>query len=300
MSSCPRILILGSTGQLGQELQRSFLHAGSVVAVGRAKADFANPEQIAALVRENAPDIILNAAAYTAVDRAESEPELAMTVNARTPERLAEEASRLGALLVHYSTDYVFDGSKAGPWEETDTTKPVNVYGATKRAGEQAMTKVGGKFLIFRTSWVYGPHGKNFLLTMLRLGRERDHLEIVDDQIGAPTTSIELADATHAIVDGVLAGKFGATAEWSGIYHMTCGGAVSWCGFAKAIFERSGSLLGGKSPAVSPIPTSAYPTPARRPQNSVLSNEKLFTRFGLRLAPWPDALDAALGELRKT
>lgn len=297
MSSGPRILILGSTGQLGQELQRSFSHTGNVVAYSRETAELANLERIAALVRENEPDIILNAAAYTAVDRAESESELAMTVNARAPERLAEEAARRGALLVHYSTDYVFDGSRTGTWEETDATNPLNVYGATKLAGERAIVKIGGKYLVFRTSWVYGPHGKNFLLTMLRLGRERDRINVVDDQIGAPTTSIELAEATRTIVDGIAGGKFGVPTNWSGIYHMTCGGAVSWCGFAQAIFERSQSLVDGKSPEVCPIPTSAYPAPARRPQNSVLSNEKLFARFGVRLASWQDALDAVLRRL---
>lgn len=299
MSGRLRILVLGASGQLGRELQGSFSGAGEVLACGRSSVDLAQPEQVRAAIRDSSPEVILNAAAYTAVDRAESEPDLAMTVNATAPEVMAEEAKRLEALLVHYSTDYVFDGTKAGAWEESDIPHPLNVYGATKLAGEQAIERVGGRFLIFRTSWVYAPEGKNFLLTMLRLGREREQLTVVDDQIGAPTTSIELAGATRAIVDRVLGGRFGEPAAWSGIYHMTCGGAVSWCGFAKAIFERGRPMLGGKMPEVRPIPTCAYPTPARRPVNSVLSNEKLFARFGIRLAPWEVALDEVLHMLNK-
>ena len=298
MISRSRILILGSAGQLGTELQRSFSTAGTILAWDKERFDLANPEQVREAVRESAPDIILNASAYTAVDRAESEPDLAMAVNAGAPKILAEEAKRSGALLVHYSTDYVFDGTKSGAWVEDDTPHPLNVYGASKLAGEQAIARVGGRYLIFRTSWVYGPHGKNFLLTMLRLGRERDSLTVVDDQIGAPTTSIALADASRTIVDGIGAGRFGDSDAWAGTYHMTCGGAVSWCGFAKAIFERSQSRFGGKIPEVSPIPTSQYPTPARRPHNSVLSNEKLFARFGVKLAPWDNALDAAMLRLQ--
>ncbi len=297
MSSRPRILILGAAGQVGRELQRSFTDAAEIIARGRDTVDLATPDQVRALVRRTAPDVILNAAAYTAVDRAESDPELAMAVNAQAPGILAEEALHAGALLVHYSTDYVFDGSKAGPWIETDKANPLNVYGASKLAGEEAIQQVGGKYLIFRTSWVYGPHGKNFLLTMLRLGRERESLNIVDDQIGAPTSSIELADATLTIVNSVLAGRFGSTDNWAGLYHMTCGGSVSWYGFARAIFTRAQALLDGKIPAVNPIPASEYPTPAKRPCYSVLSNERLYTRFNVRLAPWESALDEVLRRL---
>ena len=199
---------------------------------------------------------------------------LAFAVNGRAPGILAEEAQRASALLIHYSTDYVFNGSKIGPWVEDDATDPLSVYGASKLAGEEAIRSVGGRYLIFRTSWVYAPEGKNFVLTMLRLGRERDSLNVVDDQIGAPTTAAELARATHAIATGILAGKFDAAAAWSGTYHMTCSGSVSWCGFARAIFERAPDLLGGKTPKVNPIATSDYPTPAKRPHNSVLSNDK--------------------------
>jgi dTDP-4-dehydrorhamnose reductase len=297
MSSVPRILILGSTGQLGRELLRSLSGAGEVVSRDRTTIDFAVQEQVRAAVRSDAPDVIVNAVAYTAVDRAESEPDIAMAVNRRAPEVLAEEASRLGALLVHYSTDYVFDGSKAGAWEETDATNPLNTYGASKLAGEDAIRRIGGKFLILRTSWVYGPHGNNFMLTMLRLGRERDQLKVVDDQIGSPTTSIELARATRTLVDGVIAGRFGTVTSWAGIYHLTCGGSVSWYGFARAIFARAKTELGGKQPVVSPILTSEYPTPARRPHNSLLSNQKINARFGVKLASWEDALDRALAEL---
>jgi dTDP-4-dehydrorhamnose reductase len=297
MSSKPRILIVGAYGQVGRELQRSFADAGEIITRDRDTVDLAIADQVRTMVRDAAPNIILNASAYTAVDRAESEPEVAMAVNATAPGILAEEALRTGALLVHYSTDYVFDGSKTTPWVETDRPNPLNVYGATKLAGEQAIQKAGGKYLIFRTSWVYGPHGNNYLLTMLRLGRERDSLNIVDDQIGAPTTSIELADATRTIVSGVLAGQFGTVSSWAGLYHMTCGGSVSWCGFAQAIFARAGVLLEGKEPIVKPIASAEYSTAAKRPLNSLLSNERLSTRFGVQLPSWETALDGVLHQL---
>lgn len=289
--SRPRVLIVGAAGQVGIELRRSFSEATEVTALGRGEIDLVLPEQVRRTVRSIAPDVILNAAAYTAVDRAESEPEIARAVNAVAPAVLAEEALRSDALLVHYSTDYVFDGSKTTPWLETDLPKPLNVYGATKLAGEQAIQQVGGRYLIFRTSWVYGPYGKNFLFTMLRLAAERDRLNVVDDQIGAPTTSCELADATRAVVDHVLASDSGAAAQWAGLYHMTCAGSASWCGFARAIFERSEAILDRKKPQVNPIATSEYPTPAKRPNYSVLSNEKLAARFGIRLRHWESALD---------
>ncbi len=253
--------------------------------------------RFATVFADSAPDVIINAAAYTAVDRAESEPERARAINAEAPGVLAEEAQRASALLVHYSTDYVFDGAKAGAWSEDDPTGPLNVYGATKLAGEEAIRGAGGSYLIFRTSWVYGPHGKNFVFTMLRLGRERDSLNVVDDQVGAPTSSIEIADATSDIVLGISSGQFGKTADWTGIYNMTCSGAVSWCGFARAIFSRAPGLLNGKTPTVNPIPSSQFPTPARRPLNSVLSGEKLAARFGVQLAPWETALDEVLTQI---
>jgi dTDP-4-dehydrorhamnose reductase len=302
-----RILILGSTGQLGRELQRSFAATGSVdrsvdgsiVAAGRNDVDLAHSDQIRAFVRGVKPNLILNAAAYTAVDRAESEPQLAYAINAECPRILAEEALALNALLVHYSTDYVFDGSKSGSWIETDTPAPLNAYGTSKLAGEQALLAVGGRILIFRTSWVYGPHGSNFLLTMLRLGRERDRLSIVDDQFGAPTTSIALARASRAIVTGILGGQFGSTHDWAGLYHMTCSGSTTWFGFARAIFAGPGQLLAAKVPEIMPIGTSEYPTPAARPRNSVLSNEKLGARFGVQLPSWQSALEETLQVLQR-
>jgi dTDP-4-dehydrorhamnose reductase len=297
MSSQPRILIVGNAGQVGVELQRSFAGVGEVVGVDCESVDLAQPDQVRALMRRVEPAIVLNAAAYTAVDRAESETELAHAINAEAPRILAEEALRSNALLVHYSTDYVFDGAKPGPWTEQDVPAPLNVYGASKLAGEEAILQTGGRVLVFRTSWVYGPHGSNFLLTMLRLARQRDSLSIVGDQIGAPTTSIELSRATHAIVTGVIEGQFGSVENWAGLYHMTCSGSTSWCGFAQAIFARAGELLGGKVPVVTPLTSEEYPTPAKRPRNSVLLNAKLEGRFGVRLAPWEAALDEVIQAL---
>ena len=294
----PRILIVGNAGQLGRELERAFAGFGRVVGLDRESVDLADPDQIRALVRRESPDLLLNAAAYTAVDRAEAESDLAFAVNARAPQVLAEEARQRNALLVHYSTDYVFDGKKTGPWTETDKPLPLNIYGASKLAGERGVQEVGGNYLIFRTSWVYGPHGNNFLLTMLRLARERSSLSIVDDQVGAPTSSIELARATRAIVAGLLADRFGSLQECSGIYHMTCAGSTSWFGFAKAIFARAPELLGIKAPQLTPIASKDYPTPATRPRNSVLSNAKLQTRFGVELSPWEAVLEEVMISIR--
>ena len=294
MSDALRVLILGRSGQVGRELHRSFEGFGEIVAADREVVDLTAPDQIRDLVRRVRPRVILNAAAYTAVDRAESESELAFAVNAQAPAVLAEEALKCDSLLIHYSTDYVFDGSKDSAWLETDNTNPLNTYGASKLAGEEAIRRTGGKYLIFRTSWVYGPHGHNFLFTMLRLGSERSEISVVDDQKGAPTTSIELADASHAVVDGVLAGRFGKPEEWSGLYNMTCSGSTTWCGFAGEIFTQSARLLQNKRPVVNPISSSAYPTLAKRPGNSVLSNEKLHARFAIQLAPWQSALSKVI------
>ncbi len=296
----PRILIVGNAGQLGRELQRIFAGIGPMVAVDRESVDLADADQTRALVRRVDPGIILNAAAHTAVDRAESERDLAYAINEQAPRVLAEEALERNALLVHYSTDYVFNGTKPEPWIETDAPDPLNVYGASKLAGENAIQNIGGRYLIFRTSWVYGPHGNNFLLSMLRLARQRDRLSIVDDQVGAPTTSLELARATYAIVTGILAGRFGAPEDWAGLYHMTCAGATSWFGFAQAIFARAAALLGVKAPELTPIATKDYPTPAARPRNSVLSNAKLQSRFDFQLDSWQTALDETLRSLRNS
>lgn len=289
----PRILLVGPSGQVGTELQRSFAGFGELILCNRAQLNLTSEGSVRSVIERAEPDLILNAAAYTAVDKAESEPELAYAVNAHAPQVLAHEAARRNALFVHYSTDYVFDGTKSSPWTEENATHPLNVYGASKLAGEEAIRREGGRYLIFRTSWVYGPHGKNFLFTMLRLGRERERLSIVDDQRGAPTTSIAIADATRTIVEGVLAGRFGEPRKWAGLYHMTCGGVVSWCGFAQAIFALAGKQLDGRLPQVVPIPTAEYPTTARRPLNSVLSCEKLARTFGVRLPAW----EAALGRV---
>ncbi len=297
-TEAPRILIVGKNGQLGLELEKAFAGFGTATAVGRETIDLSDAAQIRELVRSAEPDVILNAAAYTAVDRAETESDLALAINSRAPRVLAEEAKKRGALLVHYSTDYVFDGKKQGPWIESDAPLPLNIYGASKLAGEQALEEVGGNYLIFRTSWVYGPHGKNFLSTMLRLAKEKDSLSVVDDQIGAPTTSIELGRATHAIVTGLLADRFGSLQECSGIYHMTCAGSTSWFGFAQAIFAKAGKLIGGKSPKLNAISTKDYPTPATRPLNSVLSNAKLHARFGVKLAGWETALNQVMKRLK--
>lgn len=293
----PRILVTGADGQVGRALLATFAGSAEVIPCNRSSLDLSNPDQIRATVREIAPDIIINAGAYTAVDRAETERELAFAINGHAPGVLAEEAHRASSLLIHYSTDYVFNGSKKGPWVEEDATDPLSVYGASKLAGEEAIRKAGGRYLIFRTSWVYAPEGKNFVLTMLRLGRERESLNVVDDQIGAPTTASELTRATQAITTGIVDGKFADANAWPGTYHMTCGGSVSWCGFARAIFQRAPALLDGKRPLVHPIAASEYPTPAKRPQNSVLSNEKLHRTFAVRLASWEAGLDEVLASL---
>ena len=297
MSSRPRVLVTGADGQVGRALLSKFASTSEMIGCNRQALDLSNPDQVRAKVREIRPEIIINAGAYTAVDRAETERDLAMAINGQAPGVLAEEAKNSGSILIHYSTDYVFDGSKNGPWIEDDRTNPLSVYGASKLAGEEAMRSVGGRYLIFRTSWVYAPEGKNFVLTMLRLGRERDSLNVVDDQVGAPTTAAELARATHEIATGIPAGTYGSQSDWAGTYHMTSAGSTSWCDFARAIFERSPHLLDGKKPVVNPIKTSEYPTPAKRPLNSVLSNEKLQQRFGVRLAGWQSALDEVLNSI---
>jgi dTDP-4-dehydrorhamnose reductase len=245
-------------------------------------------------VRAIAPQAIVNAAAYTAVDRAESEPELARAINAIAPGVLAEEAQRLDAVLVHYSTDYVFDGTKPEPYTESDAPSPLNVYGRTKLEGERAIGASGCRHLTLRTSWVYGTRGSNFLLTMLRLARERRQLRIVDDQFGAPTWSREIAQATATLLAQPALAAPGA----DGLYHLTASGATSWFGFAEAIFESEETArLGIAPPAIEPIQTSAYPTPARRPANSRLDCGRLERRTGVQLAAWDAALTRALGEM---
>lgn len=286
----PRILLTGARGQVGWELRRTLSCLGEVVALDSRAMNLADADAVRKTVREMAPNIIVNPAAYTAVDKAESEPELAHAVNAVAPGILAEEAARLGALLVHYSTDYVFNGSDSTPWKEDDACDPLNVYGATKLAGERAIQAAGCRHLIFRTSWVYGARGSNFLLTMRRLMRERPELKIVADQVGAPTWCRDLAEATALVLSQVAtpASRLDEGASW-GVYHMTNAGETSWHGFAEAIQVHDGAGV-----RLLPIPSSDYPTPARRPLNSRLNNDKLKKTFGISLQDWRAALALCL------
>jgi dTDP-4-dehydrorhamnose reductase len=283
-----KILLLGKNGQLGTHLQRVLPALGELTALGRAEADLSDPAAAAAAVAGSGADVVVNAAAYTAVDRAESEPELAQRVNAEAPGAMAAAARGAGALFVHYSTDYVFDGTGRRPYREDDPTRPLGVYGRTKLAGEQAVRAAGGPHLVFRTAWVYSLHGRNFLNTMLRLGAERSELRVVDDQVGSPTFAGAIADATVS----VLARVPQLAAAPSGLYHMTCGGETSWCGFARRIFEEAGAA----KVRVDAITTADYPTPAARPAYSVLNNEKLESVFGVSLPSWDDALRTCLAE----
>ncbi|HDR8857326.1 dTDP-4-dehydrorhamnose reductase [Burkholderia territorii] len=288
----PTILLTGVNGQVGFELMRSLQGLGQVVALDRTALDLSDLQQVTRVVRDVKPSLIVNPAAYTAVDAAESDTSMAMRINAEAPGVLAEEALRLGAALVHYSTDYVFDGTKTVPYIETDAVNPQNVYGQSKLAGEQAIVAVGCPHLIFRTSWVYGLRGKNFLRTMLRLGAERDELTVVADQVGAPTWSVTIAALSAQIL---AQSRVSDEREWwdarSGVYHLTSAGTTSWCGFAEAIFAHADLP---KKPIVKPIPTTAYPTPAARPANSRLSGAKLLQTFGLEAPDWEQALRLCL------
>ncbi|MDR5855212.1 dTDP-4-dehydrorhamnose reductase [Caballeronia sp. LZ062] len=288
------ILVTGVNGQVGFELRRALQGFGRIVAADRDALDLASPASIRACIDSVRPDVIVNPAAYTAVDKAESEPEAARAINAEAPAVLAEEAKRLGALLVHYSTDYVFDGTKPEAYCESDETNPQNVYGATKLAGEGAVTASGAAHLIFRTSWVYGQRGRNFLLTMLKLAREREELRIVADQWGAPTWSATIAALTASIIAQGIGSRL-AWSEWArekgGLYHLTARDSTSWAGFAQAIFEESGLAT---PPRVVPIPSSEYPTPARRPANSRLDGARLTRAFGLVPPDWREALRLCL------
>lgn len=297
-----RILLTGSSGQVGHALSSALQGLGSVIIPAREQMDLSKPELLRQTIRAIAPDLIVNPAAYTAVDRAESEPQLAHRINAIAPAIMAEEAKKLGAALIHYSTDYVFDGSKRNaadeiiPYDEQDPPCPVNVYGQTKLEGELAIRASGCKHLIFRTSWVYSMFGKNFLLTILRLANERAELKIVNDQWGAPSSAPWIAEMTAQ----VLAQSQGADSpqEWwsknSGLYHLTPSGYTSWCGFTEEIISQALrlGLLDKAAPIVSGIPASAYPTPARRPANSRLNISKFEKQFGLSLPGWQSALAA--------
>ena len=289
------ILLLGKNGQLGWELQRSLAPLGRVTALGHAEADFTQPGQVAALVRAQRPDVIVNAAAWTAVDQAESAQGAARLVNAATPGALAEEAARSGALLLHYSTDYVFDGSGERPWTEADTPAPLSVYGATKLEGEQLIQQSGCRHLILRTSWVYAARGGNFAKTMLRLAQERERLTVIDDQWGAPTGAELLADVSaHAI------SHLRRRPEDGGLYHCAAAGETSWFSYAKHVIthaRQAQPAIKIKATEIAPIPSSAYPTPARRPHNSRLDCRKLQATFGLALAPWQQGVERMLAEL---
>lgn len=286
-----RILLTGRNGQVGWELQRALAAPATVVAVDSSQLNLADPDAIRRTVREIRPDIIINPAAYTAVDKAESEPELAMAVNGIAPGILAEEARSRGALLVHYSTDYVFDGNKAAPYSEDDVPNPQCVYGRTKLAGEQAVRAAGGKHLILRTSWVYGVHGGNFVKTVLRLARERDELRIVADQSGAPTWAHDLAQATLSAI--AVWRKKAWDDGLSGLYHMTAAGHTSWHRYAEEIVRlarKYDAALAAKPLEIRAIATHEYPTPARRPANSALANDKIRSTFGIALPEWQDSL----------
>ena len=278
-----RILLTGAGGQVGYELERSLQALGQVTALGRARMDLANLDQVRDVIRALKPALIVNAAAYTAVDLAESEPALARRINAEAPGVMAQEARTLGAAMVHYSTDYVFDGSKAGAYSEADRPNPLNVYGQTKLEGEQAVAAAGIDHLILRTSWVYGMRGKNFLLTMLRLARERDTLRVVSDQHGAPTWSRTIADTSAALLARAQEGGGGWWRQHGGLYHLACSGQTTWAGFAEEIMD-----LQKMACAVVPISSAEYPSAARRPQNSVLDCARLEALCAL--PDWRDAL----------
>ena len=294
------ILLLGKNGQLGWELQRSLAPLAPLVALDRQGegalcGDLGDLDGLAATVRAVQPDLIVNAAAHTAVDKAESEPALAHRLNAEAPAVLAREAAASGALLVHYSTDYVFDGSGDAPWAEDAPTGPLSVYGRTKLAGEQAIRQAGGAHLILRTSWVYAARGGNFAKTMLRLAAERERMTVIDDQWGAPTGAELIADVTaHAVR------QLRARPQDAGTYHLAAAGATTWFEYAKYVLDRA-----QQAPAamkfvvneVAPIPTSAYPTPARRPLNSRLDTRRLQATFDLRLPPWQDGMRRMLAEI---
>ena len=294
-----KILLFGKGGQVGWELQRSLAPLGDLVALDADSqnlcGDFTNPEGLAQTVRAVAPDIIVNAAAHTAVDQAESEPELARTINALAPGVLAQEAKRSGAWLIHYATDYVFDGSGDKPWLETDPTGPLSVYGKTKLEGEEAIRATGCQHLIFRTSWVYAARGGNFAKTMLRLAQERDFLSVINDQIGAPTGADLVADiSAHAIRTAL------SNPDVGGLYHLVAGGETSWHGYASFVIDfarQAGIEIKVTPEAIQPVPTSAFPLPAPRPKNSRLDTQKLKNTFGLNLPHWQSGVARMLTEI---
>jgi dTDP-4-dehydrorhamnose reductase len=292
-----RILLLGSGGQVGHELRRSLALLGDVVALDHPQVDLADPRGLPPIVRSASPDVIVNAAAYTAVDRAEQEPDVAHTVNATSVGVLADEALARGALLVHFSTDYVYPGTGEQPWSETDPTAPVNAYGRSKLAGDVAIAQSGCRHVILRTSWVYASRGKNFVRTILRLAKERDQLRVVNDQFGVPTSASFLADVTARVIDRHMMGGGGGGA---GVYHAVPGGVTTWFGVAGAVLERA--RLRGFVPRLSdgglmPCTTAEYPLPAARPMNSRLDTARLRRDFGITCGDWRDDLHRVVDEL---
>ena len=293
-----KILLTGATGQVGWELARTLLPLGEIIAVDRSQADLTELNALRAVIKQHQPTVIVNPAAYTAVDKAESEQGLAFLVNAEAPRVLAEEANKIGALLVHYSTDYVFDGTKTTPYTEADSTNPMNVYGESKLAGELAIQAGGGDYVILRTSWVYANRGNNFLKTILRLAAEREELKIVADQVGAPTWARLIAETTAHVVRQSVVERQGDAFK-SACYNLTASGETSWHGFAQKIVEiaRTEGNAELKNRIIDPIPTSDYPLPAKRPANSRLSTNRLEQQFGLSLPTWDNALRLCMQEL---
>jgi dTDP-4-dehydrorhamnose reductase len=305
----PAILFIGRTGQLGRELSRLLPRLGAVTSLDRQQLDLTKSEDIRRAICKFRPNLIVNAASYTAVDQAESDPDVARSVNAGAPAVMSEEAKQIGACLVHYSTDYVFDGSKTEPYKEQDLTNPQNVYGQTKLEGEIAIQESGVPHLIFRTSWVYATEGRNFLLTMLRLMTQREELRIVSDQVGAPTLNTEIAEATTKILSQLCSQGNCAISmsKVTGIYHMTAAGETTWFDFAEAIWQEARTIeprtpwfaaATSNLPLITrrilPIRTSEYPTSARRPAYSVLSNERLVRTFSVQLRHWREQLHSIL------
>jgi dTDP-4-dehydrorhamnose reductase len=295
-----RLLVTGAGGQVGWELCRSLMPLGDVVAPDRSQCDFSQPELLPGLIRSVKPDVVVNAAGYTAVDRAEQEEMLATTVNGTAAGVLADESRKAGILLVHYSTDYVFDGVKPTPYSEDDAPHPINAYGRSKLAGDNAISAAGGAYVILRTSWVYSRRKQNFLRTILRLASERGELRLVDDQIGAPTWARDIADATTLIVRAACQER--AQGEFaSGLFNLAAAGATSWYGFAKAILgeaQRHGLLSAQHRPRLKPVPSAEYPAAAARPKNSRLAQRRLSERFGLALPAWQQALSLCLADMK--
>jgi dTDP-4-dehydrorhamnose reductase len=301
MTDRPAVLVFGGTGQIGHELVRELRSLGPVTAPTRQDVDLEQLDAVREVVRRVRPTIVVNAAAYTAVDAAESNLDACMRLNAQLPELLARESRRADALLVHFSTDYVFDGSKRAPYVETDAPNPLGVYGASKLAGEGAVASAEGAHLIFRTSWVYAARGRNFPLTVLRLARERDEVRVVNDQIGAPTSAPAIADGVCRVLRSLWAGHDprGESLAASGIYHMTAGGSTTWFDFAKVILADDPAIGGQTVRDVRPISTAEYPTAARRPPYSVLDNAKLADQFDVRLSSWREQWELVARELRR-